>query len=58
MDLPDAAEKLKHFKTRYRKLKVIPIGNGDEKGIEKLKATLAELIREVPEQPAAAEPLP
>jgi GTPase len=53
MDLPDAAEKLKHFKTRYRKLTVIPVAAGEKKGVEKLKTTLAELIQEVPEAPAA-----
>jgi GTP-binding protein len=53
MDLPDAAEKLKFFKTRYRRLKVIPIGADETKGVEKLKTTLAELIAEVPEEPAA-----
>jgi len=30
MDLPEAAEKLKHFKGRYRKLKVIPVGFDEE----------------------------
>jgi len=54
MDLPEAAEKLKFFKTRYRKLKVIPIGADEKKGVKKLMETLAELIAEVPEQPAEA----
>jgi GTPase len=44
MDLPEAAEKLKHFKGRYRKLKVIPVGSDEEKGVEKLKAVLGELV--------------
>lgn len=46
MDLPDAKEKLKFFKTRYRKLKVIQIAADDAKGVEKLKTTLAELVVE------------
>ena len=53
MDLPASAEKLKHFKTRYRKLTVIPVAMGEEKGVEKLKTTLAELIADVPETPDA-----
>lgn len=48
MDLPEAAEKLKHFKGRYRKLKVIPVGSDDQVGVEKLKATLSELTAEQP----------
>ncbi len=48
MDLPEAAEKLKHFKGRYRKLKVIPVGSDDQAGVEKLKATLSELTAEQP----------
>jgi GTP-binding protein len=55
MDLPDAAEKLKFFKTRYRKLTVIPVGADEKKGVKKLMETLSELIAEVPEQPAQAE---
>src|SRR5260370_24006914 len=54
MDLPEAAEKLKHFKTRYRKLTVIPVAAGEEKGVEELKTALAELIADVPEAPASA----
>jgi GTP-binding protein len=46
MDLPEAAEKLKHFKTRYRKLKIVPVAADEEKGIEKLKAVLSETITE------------
>jgi GTP-binding protein len=46
MDLDGAAEKLKHFKARYRKLKVLPIAAGEQAGVEKLKTTLAELIIE------------
>jgi len=58
MDLPAAAEKLKHFKTRYRKLTVIPVGAGEETGVKKLKTTLAKVIAEVPEAPASTEPAP
>ena len=46
--IPEAAEKLKHFKGRYRKLKVIPVGSDDQAGVEKLKATLSELTAEQP----------
>jgi len=44
MDLEGAKEKLKHFKGRYRKLKVIPVGSDEKAGVEKLKKTLAELV--------------
>src|SRR5207248_465373 len=55
MDLPEAAEKLKHFKTRYRKLTVLPVAAGEQKGVEKLKKTLAEIISDVPENKAVTE---
>jgi GTP-binding protein len=41
-DLDGAKEKLKHFKTRYRKIQVFPISAEAGEGIEKLKARLAE----------------
>jgi GTP-binding protein len=44
MDLEGAKEKLKHFKGRYRKLTIIPIGTNEDAGVEKLKATLGELV--------------
>jgi GTP-binding protein len=44
MDLEGAKEKLKHFKGRYRKLTVIPVGTDDDAGVEKLKTTLADLV--------------
>ena len=44
MDLPEAKEKLKHFKTRYRKLEVLPIAAATGEGLEKLTARLGELI--------------
>ncbi len=46
MDLPEAVEKLKYFKTRYRKLKVIPVAAGEKAGVEKLKKVLAEMVAE------------
>ncbi|MEP6670941.1 MAG: GTPase ObgE [Chthoniobacter sp.] len=55
MDLPEAKEKMKYFKTRYRKLTVIPVGTEDDKGVEKLKKVLSEMITETPETPAAPE---
>lgn len=48
MDLPDAKEKLKHFKGRYRKLKVVPVAAGEEAGPETLKRVLAEAVAETP----------
>ena len=44
MDLPGALEKLKHFKTRYKKLEVIPIGKDSDDALETLKARLGELV--------------
>jgi len=55
MDLPEAKEKMKYFKTRYRKLTVIPVAQGEKTGVEKLKKVLAELVAETPEEPAAAD---
>ena len=43
MDLPEAAEKLEHFKGRYRKLQVVPIIAETGEGVEKLKSVLAEM---------------
>ena len=54
MDLEGAAGNLKAFKRRFRKREVIPIGAGDEKGIEALKARLHELVC-VPTPVAAVE---
>ncbi len=48
MDLPEAAEKLKHFKGRDRKLTVVPVAAGEEQGVEKVKSVLGELIAETP----------
>jgi GTP-binding protein len=52
MDLPDAAEKLKQFKTRYRKLTVLPVAAEKGEGVEALKTTLAELIAAAPKEKA------
>ncbi|MEA3207283.1 MAG: GTPase [Chthoniobacter sp.] len=56
MDLPEAKEKLKHFKTRYRKLEVFPIAAGEEKGIAKLKQRLGELVGVTGEIAGAVRP--
>ena len=50
MDLPGAKEKLKHFRTRYRKLEVFPISAEEGEGLDALKSRLGELavIREAP----------
>ena len=44
MDLEGAKEKLKHFKTRYRKLEVFPVALGEAKGVQKLMERLGELV--------------
>ena len=44
MDLPEAAEKLRMFKTRYKKQEVIPISADTGEGIEHLKRRLAEIV--------------
>ncbi len=44
MDLPEAAEKLEHFRGRYKKLEIFPIGAGSDEGIPVLIQRLAELI--------------
>ena len=49
MDLPEAAEKLRIFKTRYTKQEVIPISADKGEGIEHLKQRLSELATPVGE---------
>jgi GTP-binding protein len=45
MDVPDADEKLKAFKRRFRKkIEIIPISADSGEGIEALKERLSELI--------------
>jgi len=44
MDLEEAAEKLRHFRTRYRKVEVIPIAAGTGEGIEEFKERLGTLV--------------
>jgi GTP-binding protein len=44
MDLPESKEKLKHFKTRYRKLEVFPVTAALGEGVDKLKTRLGELV--------------
>ena len=44
MDLPEAEEKLKHFRTRYKKLEIFPIGSDSDKGIKPLIKRLGELV--------------
>ena len=44
MDLPEAAEKLEHFRGRYKKLEIFPIAAGSDEGIPVLIQRLAELI--------------
>jgi GTP-binding protein len=56
MDLPGAAENLRTFKSRYRKIPIVPISAKDGEGIEQLKETLAELITPSASQPPAVEP--
>ena len=54
MDLDGAKTKLKHFKTRYKKMEVFPVSAEKSEGLDKLKERLGVLIPV--EQPAAAEP--
>lgn len=59
MDLPEAEEKLAHFKGRYRKLEVFPIAAAAGEGIEHLKTRLGEIVAELTPQPAPkSEPAP
>jgi GTP-binding protein len=44
MDLPDAAEKLEHFRGRYKKVEIIPISAEQNEGIEELKARLGQVV--------------
>jgi GTP-binding protein len=46
MDLPEAKEKLKHFKTRYRKTEIIPVGADQSEGVELLQRRLGEIVLE------------
>ncbi len=56
MDLADAAEKLKHFTTRYQKLEVFPVSAEAGEGIEHLKTRLGEIIASfAPPPPPPAE---
>lgn len=56
MDMEAAAEKLEHFKGRYKKTEVFPISANDGQGLDALKQRLGELILDMtpaPEAPAA-----
>jgi GTP-binding protein len=44
MDMEDAAEKFKHFKTRYKKTEVFPVSAEKGEGLDQLKERLGELI--------------
>jgi GTPase len=44
MDLAGAKEKLKQFKSRYRKTEVIPVSADKDEGLETLQQRLADLI--------------
>lgn len=46
MDLEGAAERLKQFKTRYRKVEIIPISAESGEGIDTLKHRLGEIVCE------------
>ena len=60
MDLPEAAEKLEHFKGRYRKLEVFPISAGTGEGIEALKIRIGEFaVADLPaEESGGSDALP
>lgn len=44
MDLPGTAETLKHFKTTFRKARVLPISADQGEGLDALKELLAEAV--------------
>jgi GTP-binding protein len=44
MDLPNAEEKLKQFKKRYRKIEIFPISADQGQGIDVLKQRLGEIV--------------
>ncbi|MEQ1858561.1 MAG: GTPase ObgE [Chthoniobacteraceae bacterium] len=46
MDLPDAKARLKTFRTRYRKIEIIPISAEQGEGVEVLKRRLGEIVCE------------
>jgi GTP-binding protein len=47
MDLPEAAEKLEQFRTRYARVEIIPISADTGEGIEAFKERLGELVTEL-----------
>ncbi len=53
MDLPEAGEKLEHFRGRYKKLEIFPISATSDDGIAPLIKRLGELILPLP--PAVVE---
>ena len=44
MDLPDAKERLKGFKKRYRKIEILPISAQGGEGIDALKERIGTLV--------------
>ncbi len=58
MDLPEAEEKLAHFRGRYKKLEVIPISAERGDGIDLLKQRLGQLIEELSPPPPPPPPAP
>ena len=55
MDLPEAKEKLRHFKTRYRKIEVLPIAAEKGEGTEKVKTRLGEWMAATVRSQASSE---
>jgi GTP-binding protein len=47
MDLPEAAEKLEHFRGRYPKLEIFPVSAESREGIEAFKLRLGVLVSEL-----------
>jgi GTP-binding protein len=45
-DLPEAKERLKQIKSRYRKIEIIPISADQGEGIDHLQQRLGEIILE------------
>ncbi|MHA3774559.1 GTPase ObgE [Verrucomicrobiota bacterium sgz303538] len=44
MDLPEAEEKLAHFRARFDRVEIIPVAASEGRGIEELKERLGQLV--------------
>jgi GTP-binding protein len=55
-DLPEAAENIKHIKTRFPKIKVIPVSAHDGSGLDALKADLLKRVHGTAAKAAKKKP--